>query len=170
MPIGQCEGSCEDDSENDAVESALAEDDLDGLAGFHEDDEHDFGPEPYGPSVDVWGCHHIWHPSKAELESNQLECQICYRLTRPMSSEPLDKDHDGDTLMFDGTTWQCAGAHTICLTCPKTRIMTGDKSASSYSCLCGASYCAICDRNEKVKELEVAYECRCGMRVCGGCV
>lgn len=56
LPIGQCDGSCED-SDHGADESDFADDDLDGLAGFHEDDGHDFGDEPYGPTrQEVWGC------------------------------------------------------------------------------------------------------------------
>lgn len=168
MPIGQCDGSCEEDSENEPAESEPEEDDLDGRGEYYDGGEQDFGPEPYGTVVDAWGCHHIWTTAKSLPEGEQSECHLCYRPIHLVTTGSLHTDHEGDTLM-SGTTWQCAGAHMICPTCPRPPESAKDKSAVSYSCWCGASYCHICDSNEKIMELETAYECRCGMRICGAC-
>jgi hypothetical protein len=47
LPINICDGSCEDDpDESDPLDHVFAEDDLDGRAGFHEGDGHEFGNEP----------------------------------------------------------------------------------------------------------------------------
>ncbi|KAE8445306.1 hypothetical protein EG329_013544 [Mollisiaceae sp. DMI_Dod_QoI] len=172
-PIGQCDGTCEDESENEPAESEFDEDDLDGRAGYYDGDEHDFGPEPYGNAVDAWGCHHIWLSARPGPDRDQqLECQRCFRAIRPLTAPGAsDKiDHDGDVLMSGTSQWQCVGAHMACFICQRTQLeSSNDRPGVSFSCWCGATYCPICDRNAKIKELETGYECRCGMLVCGAC-
>ncbi|CZR60369.1 uncharacterized protein PAC_10265 [Phialocephala subalpina] len=171
-PISECDGSCEDRSENDP-ESEPEEDDLDGRAGYEEGDEYDFGPEPYGTAVDVWGCHHIWLSVKNRPEDEKLECQRCFRAVRQATTPNAAKttDNDGDTVMSDDA-WQCEGGHHRCHSCrtpPGPFEVPGKSATTSYRCRCGVTYCDICERNETIKELETGYECRCGMLVCGGC-
>ncbi|KAF8864949.1 hypothetical protein BDZ45DRAFT_469346 [Acephala macrosclerotiorum] len=170
-PISECDGSCEERSENDP-ESEPEEDDLDGLAGYEEGDEHDFGPEPYGTAVDVWGCHHIWISVRDRPEGEQLECQRCFRAVRPATTPEASKktDNEGDTVMSDDA-WQCEGGHTRCYTCqkPPSTFEVPGSSATLYKCRCGNTECGLCKGNVLIKELETGYECRCGMLVCGGC-
>lgn len=177
QPIGLCDGSCEEDSDNERepVDPAtIDEDDIDGKFNYHEDDdEHDFGPEPYGNAVDAWGCHHLWSTLRPRPDRERSECQLCYRtlVSVPPPTTSPKMDHEGD-IMMSGTLpnqWQCAGRHMTCFKCLGHPPLGLVPDTAPYECWCRTQYCHVCDRNETIKELEMGYECRCGMLICGAC-
>lgn len=180
-----CEGGC-DDSEGEDYEIAegeLAEDDLDGRAGFFEGDGHEFGEEPYGHVIDTWACDHSWissHSPMARPEGGVAECHFCFK---PVKVGILDASRkDGIGLAVANLTepgwpinthgepaWKCGGGHLVCNRCPKypPAHRIGDE-AWEARCTCGKQ-CAECTEEMKKKGPRSGWECSCGSLICGEC-
>jgi hypothetical protein len=181
----------------DPSDNEVTEDDLDGR-GYDEGGDLDFGPEPYGNVIDAWGCHHLWslvirtNPSSVR---RHLECNRCFRVVQPAAQdEPqpnidLDMDVSGmapswPSNHYGEPGWQCFSGHLACRRCPKLAPAHRQGDANwSWTCDCGMS-CVLCDkveammkhannekliREQKEKEDSIAWECRCGMVLCGTC-
>jgi hypothetical protein len=180
-----CDGSCEDsDSDAEHQNQEFDEDDIDGRAGFYEGDGHEFGPEPYGNPLEQWACPgHEWKPPAAHPvnghSSGSMECHRCFK-TVINPSNPVSKDADthmaGYTTepgwpsnMYGEPAWQCIMGHHRCERCPKLPPphRLGDDSWE-VRCDCPMT-CDKCAVMKKEKEKEIAWECSCGMVVCGEC-
>jgi hypothetical protein len=203
LPINQCDGQCEDESDAEPNDEALAEDDLDGRERFYDGDGHDLGQEPYGTMIDTWGCDHVFTPTRppnsplSALPNNPLrgfggmECRRCFRPVEiPGATDETQpsKDGEGDIEMadlsqtkpewppnhfFGKPIWQCSCGHARCNRCPKD--MPDQRfHADSWAWMCehGKS-CVMCEKNQAVekkeKEDKAAWQCRCGMTICGAC-
>jgi hypothetical protein len=127
-----------------------------------------------------------------------MECNRCLRTFQPVEEAQKGNkpDPDEDTLMggmpdfepknyYGLPAWVCFNGHTACNLCPKLPPQHRATDASwLWSCDCGLS-CDRCDKlqavgrfaedqrlaNEalKAKEDRMAWECRCGLFVCGAC-
>jgi hypothetical protein len=142
----------------------VAEDDLDGNTGFYEGAGPDFGPEPYGHTIDVWGCQHAWSQvtpvNPSTIGRRDMECNRCFRIVQPSTKEappklPVDEDTEMTGMVppppitfYGGLAWQCFSRHIVCTHCPKQppASRNGDPSWS-WVCDCGIQ-CLACDRAE----------------------
>ncbi len=192
-PIQQCDGRCEEEPE-DELEGPFEDDDLDGHAGFHEGDGHEFGEEPGGDlSARGWGCRHVWAPALASnySDTSNFECKNCFRsiFIHEQESESITMDTDNDVQM-GGTqplnnngqpAWQCANKHICCGRCLKEPpIHRANDVTRQWHCDCGL-VCQACDkrrlidewpavqRKKREREITTAWECQCGEVVCGVC-
>ena len=188
--INICDGGCEEDDsdEYDQAGYQIEEDDLDGRAGFHEGDGHEFGNEPYGTIIEYWACNHkFMHSSSAGVvsanERAPMECHRCFRPVKAYETSelvPVAKREDipmvGYSTQSEWPTnvcgepaWQCMTGHLRCERCPRFALSsTNLVEARYYRCDCGME-CKDCAKNSKEMGNETAWECRCGMVVCGVC-
>ncbi|PVH85341.1 hypothetical protein DL98DRAFT_511810 [Cadophora sp. DSE1049] len=107
QPADQCEGSCDDDQQDD---SGVESDDVDGLAGYYDGDGHEFGPEPENEYTIGWNCQHrLAVPGYAVPEG--AECHRCFRnivrdapeATQDATAEVEENGGERDTQL----AWQC---------------------------------------------------------------
>ncbi|KAH8685646.1 hypothetical protein BGZ60DRAFT_97103 [Tricladium varicosporioides] len=185
-PITTCGGGCEDDGYDDEDEDdgVIAEDDVDGIRGY-EGDGNQFGLEPRNENGGAWGCPHYWRPAYRTDVANQksnLECHRCFReippatLSQFTAYQESQKPSSPDPMNVSGEpAWQCTGKHITCDVCnkiaPQDRM---DNLTRLWSCECGKA-CDKCESSEKVvvdeKETkdDYAWDCGCGMTICGDC-
>jgi len=178
--IAHCDGGCDDeDSDDNPDPEYFEDDDIDGRAGYYDGDGHDFGAEPYGTVTDSWSCYHNFSEIQANHSLSRygqshsvLECHRCFRVVK-IRDEILPKAVFWPLNSSGQPAWKCFAGHNACEQCtqvpPPHR--AGDVSWM-WACDCGKS-CELCDR-EKAREHkerldEVAWECRCGLVLCGGC-
>lgn len=118
-----------------------------------------------------------------------LECHRCFRSvkvkvevkdeTKPLPPQDDDIEMTGmpqprwPRNIFGEPAWQCYSGHFRCDRCPRFPPLhrVGDETWL-WSCDCGI-VCEDCDKAKakemQTKENEVAWECRCGMIICGAC-
>jgi hypothetical protein len=104
-----------------------------------------------------------------------LECHRCFRVAkiRDDTSPKAEPDSLSPSRPSGDPAWKCFCGHIVCEDCPKLPPphRAGDLSWM-WACDCGRS-CSLCDREKardhKGKLDEIAWECRCGMVLCGGC-
>jgi hypothetical protein len=176
-PIYLCEG-CEDSDVED-----LAEDDIDGRAGFGCGDDLDFGDEPSGAVLGIWGCQHVWSAvtkTSTSYQARVVECHRCFRLVK--FKEPpqevnddteMDEDENPYTALGE-RAWKCFCGTNKCRSCsmeaPSWRKGSVERK---WSCDCGKVTCSSCDKAKAhakmEEENELAWECRCGTIICGAC-
>ncbi|KAL5345981.1 hypothetical protein ACLOAV_009011 [Pseudogymnoascus australis] len=124
-----------------------------------------------------------------------LDCQVCWKVLTPHLPPAnalkintnieglspwsgLSPGPDWAPTTVDGEpAWTCVGKHLVCHGCPKDTML--DSKTSKYSCECNA-FCLKCAKvvegdnmqsaNEgENKDINLAYDCKCGMIVCGAC-
>lgn len=124
-----------------------------------------------------------------------LDCQVCWKVLTPhlppanalkintnieglLPWSGLSPGPDWAPTTVDGEpAWTCVGKHLVCYGCPKDTML--DSKTSKYSCECNA-FCLKCAKvvegdnmqsaNEgENKDINLAYDCKCGMIVCGAC-
>ncbi|ELR04327.1 hypothetical protein VC83_04024 [Pseudogymnoascus destructans] len=131
---------------------------------------------------------------KNENDSS-LDCQVCWKVLSP-HLPPINTRNLGYNIehltpptglstkpgwvptTVDGEpAWMCMGKHLLCYGCPQDTML--DEKTSKYRCECSA-FCLKCAKvvegdnmqfaegGEK-KDTDLAYDCDCGMIVCGGC-
>lgn len=197
-PINQCDGGCEDESDDElpAPNELDDDDDLDGRARYFEGDGHDFGPEPYGDMIAAWGCRHAWTETFTVLgaQPSALECNLCFRAVKsaeaPSTPQNEDTPMSGMEVLWptnaDGEPlWHCFMGHLACPKgCPeKTPERRIGDASRLWVCDCGL-VCNMCDRTQAIEKFtqdlqharelkhnndHKAWECHCGMVVCGAC-
>jgi hypothetical protein len=193
LPINECDGQCDDGFDPyDVPEGYFAEDDLDGRAsrGMNMDDQDALGGEPYGPVVEQgWACNHSWIPAlqtSSDLGKSQRvnwECHRCFRVTKIGDVLREEQTIESVTTLKEAgwpfntqgiPVWQCVNLHVRCYQCSKhpPAHRLGD-STRKWRCDCGHE-CMHCDKHEIMKfgkdeRDEIAWECRCGIIICGHC-
>lgn len=127
--------------------------------------------------------------------SSSLDCQICWKVLSPhfpptntgkvchavvnLTGTPGILDRPGwAPITAEGEpAWMCVGKHLLCYGCPRDTML--DAKTSKYSSECGA-FCLECAEvieGDKMqlkeggenKKFNLAYDCDCGMIVCGAC-
>ncbi|OBT73702.1 hypothetical protein VF21_06181 [Pseudogymnoascus sp. 05NY08] len=126
---------------------------------------------------------------------SSLDCQVCWKVLSPHLppintgnlgynvehlTSPTALSHRPGWLptTVDGEpAWMCMGKHLVCYGCPQGTIL--DAKTSKYRCGCSA-FCLKCakvvegdniqmaEAGEK-RAIDLAYDCDCGMIVCGDC-
>lgn len=127
--------------------------------------------------------------------ASSLDCQVCWKVLSlhfpptntgnvghaavDLTATPgiLDTPDWAPTTADGEPAWMCVGKHLLCYGCPRDT-MLGAKT-SKYSCECG-TFCLKCAEvvegtKMQLKEggennkFDLAYDCDCGMIVCGAC-
>jgi len=161
-------------------EGGLAEDDLDGRAGFYEGDGHEFGEELYGYVIDTWICDHSWissHSPMARLEGGVVECHFCFKPVKIGILDASRKDETGLAVAkptepdwpinTNGKpAWKCGGGHLVCNRCRKYLLAHRIcDEALEARCTCGVQ-CAECTDEMKKKGPRSGWECSCRTIIC----
>lgn len=186
-PMNICDGGCDDEeSETESQVQEYDEDDLDGRAGFHENDGHDFGAEPYGNPLEQWACPgHVWHPLRPHpvrgMALGSVDCHNCFKTMKLVNPDkPVSKDSDlpmaGSTTepgwpsnIYGEPAWQCVEGHLRCERCSKLPPLGRMKDETwEIRCGCGTE-CEKCAAKKNEHDEELTWECDCGMVVCGEC-
>lgn len=125
---------------------------------------------------------------------SSLDCQVCWKVLSPhlppvntgnlgynvehlTSSTAISHKPGWVPKTVDGEpAWMCMGKHLVCYGCPQDTIL--DEKTSKYHCGCSA-FCLKCAKVVEgdnmqfseggKKEINLAYDCECGMIVCGVC-
>ncbi|KFY03382.1 hypothetical protein O988_01518 [Pseudogymnoascus sp. VKM F-3808] len=194
---GQCED--DDYDEDYISEDGYTSDDIDGAIAFNGNlTELDLGGEPYNHTVDTWSCEHNFRPiykfingylstgkklnPRDPNDNGSMECEVCWKALaphrQPTSLNKAPKTPDWVPMTIDGEIgWMCLGEHILCHFCSKDSML--DDKTSKFRCRCD-NFCLRCARFveeeeqkltgvEEKGDLNLAYDCECGMVICGAC-
>ncbi|OBT65340.1 hypothetical protein VE03_04648 [Pseudogymnoascus sp. 23342-1-I1] len=128
--------------------------------------------------------------------NSSLDCQVCWKVLAPhlpethtgnmsyhikdLTSSPGISNKPGwvPTTVDGEPAWMCVGRHLVCYGCPQDTML--DSKISKYRCECNA-FCLKCAKvvegdniqfaadGDENKDADLAYDCECGMIVCGAC-